>query len=328
MNAPLPAVAKVSIPSLTVSEPELIAVLQSSIYPGAAPESIKLVIGYCKAGQLDPLQKPVHIVPMDVKTGKDSDGKPIYGKRDVIMPGIGLYRVQAARTGEYVGVDDPEFGPMVKLSFRAERWVDGQGGGRREKQTYDDAIEYPEWCKVTVHRLIDGKAQPFSAIEYWVENYATASSYSKAPNAMWKRRPRGQIAKCAEAQALRKAFPEVGAQPTADEMEGKTYEAVDTPAPPEPPHLPGPTSTRAEPPAQPMAQPAATAAAAAAAGVSQVQDGPLAQNKKRILLARMESGQVTDEQIEKQFGKPLDQLLDSQFNAVQAWIREMVEAKG
>jgi hypothetical protein len=41
---------------------------------------------------------------------------------------------------------------------------------------------------------------------------------------MWKRRPYAQLAKCAEAQALRKAFPEIGAQPTADEMEGKEFE--------------------------------------------------------------------------------------------------------
>lgn len=41
---------------------------------------------------------------------------------------------------------------------------------------------------------------------------------------MWKKRGRGQLAKCAEAQALRKGFPEVGNQPTADEMEGKTLD--------------------------------------------------------------------------------------------------------
>jgi hypothetical protein len=38
---------------------------------------------------------------------------------------------------------------------------------------------------------------------------------------MWARRVRGQIAKCAEAQALRKAFPELCSLPTAEEMEGK-----------------------------------------------------------------------------------------------------------
>jgi hypothetical protein len=42
---------------------------------------------------------------------------------------------------------------------------------------------------------------------------------------MWMRRPYAQLAKCAGAQALRIAFPELtGAQPTADEMEGKVIE--------------------------------------------------------------------------------------------------------
>lgn len=179
--------------ALALQDDEIIPVLQSSLYPGAKPESIKLVLGYCKAAGLDPMQKPVHLVPMNVK--KPGGGRDDYEWRDVVMPGIGLYRTQAARTGELAGIDEPIFGPMVSRF----------------------GIEFPEFCKVTVYRMIGGLRVAFTACEFWVENYATVKRDSDQPNAMWKRRPRGQIAKCAEAQALRKAFPELGSQPTADE---------------------------------------------------------------------------------------------------------------
>lgn len=179
-------------------EGELIAVLQTSLYPGAAIGSVKMVLGYCKAAGLDPMQKPVHIVPMWDKTTKSM--------RDVVMPGIGLYRTQAARSGQYAGVTDPEFGPDVTENLGGEK------------------ITYPAWCKVTVKRLLGNMVVEFSAREFWKENYATARKDSVEPNAMWKKRPYGQLAKCSEAQALRKAFPEFGSAPTADEMEGKEFE--------------------------------------------------------------------------------------------------------
>lgn len=185
-----------SIPALSMNENELLSVLRNSLYPGAADESIKLVVSYCRASQLDPMQKPVHIVPM-----WDSKSRQT---RDVVMPGIGLYRTQAARSGQYAGVTEPEFGEDVTET------LDGV------------AVTYPKWCKVSVRRtMANGQVADFTAKELWKENYATKKNDTDAPNAMWKRRPYAQLAKCAEAQALRKAFPEVGAQPTADEMEGK-----------------------------------------------------------------------------------------------------------
>jgi phage recombination protein Bet len=144
------------------------------------------------------MQKPVHIVPM-------WDGKAKQ-MRDVIMPGVGLYRTQASRTGTFAGQTEPEFGPMVTETL----------GGV--------AVTYPEWARVTVKKVMPGGlVAEFTAREYWIENYAVKGGQEKsiAPNAMWMKRPRGQIGKCAAAQALRLAFPEMGAQPTAEEMEGK-----------------------------------------------------------------------------------------------------------
>lgn len=204
MNAPQStALASVQIPSLTMNEDELLKVLESSIYPGGKLESIKLALGYCRSQQLDPLQKPVHIVPMSVKKAGTKDQ---YEWRDVIMPGIGLYRTIAARTGEYAGCSAPQFGPVQTLKVG------------------EFQMEYPESCQITVRRIVQGQVVEFTALEYWIENYATKGRDSDVPNAMWQKRPWAQLAKCAEAQALRKGFPEVGAAPTADEMAGKTLD--------------------------------------------------------------------------------------------------------
>lgn len=174
--------------------------LKTSLYPGASDASVDMVLAYCEAARLDPMQKPVHIVPM-------WDGKSKQ-MRDVVMPGIGLYRTNAARTGQFAGMSEPEFGPMITERI-----------GNRE-------VTFPEWCKVTAYRqLPSGHVAEFTAVEYWIENYAIkgGKEQDQSPNAMWSKRVRGQLAKCAQAQALRMAFPEaVGAAPTAEEMEGKS----------------------------------------------------------------------------------------------------------
>ena len=218
-----------AIPAFALTQDEALSTLCASVYPGAKRESALMVLSYCKANVLDPFQKPVHIVPTKVKIGEDEKGKPKYEERDVVMPGIGLYRTQAARTGQYAGVSEPEFGPIQVLEFVDDRWEDG-ADGRRHKTSVTGKVEYPEWCKVTVRRVVAGHVAEFHAIEYWLENYAT-KGYGVAPNAMWRKRPRGQLAKCAEAQALRRAFPEFGSAPTAEELEGKTLDIDEIVAP-------------------------------------------------------------------------------------------------
>jgi phage recombination protein Bet len=176
------------------NQPAIRDALRNSFYPGASDASIDMVLSYCQAGGFDPMTKPVHIVPMWDKNAK--------AMRDTVMPGIGLYRIIADRTGKYAGQDDAEFGPEM------ENW----------------GIRFPQWCKVTLYKVSPVGRVPYSAKVFWLESYATGSKDSDAPNSMWRKRPYGQLEKCAEAAALRKAFPEVGMQPTADEMEGKVIE--------------------------------------------------------------------------------------------------------
>ena len=71
---------------------DMMVTLQNSLYPGATAASVEMVLAYCLAASLDPMTKPVHIVPMWDKN--------IKGMRDVVMPGIELYRTKAARTKE------------------------------------------------------------------------------------------------------------------------------------------------------------------------------------------------------------------------------------
>lgn len=283
-----------------MSQSDLIGVLQSSLYPGAKPHSVMMVLSYCQAAGLDPMQKPVHIVPMwDSKTGE---------MRDVVMPGIGMYRVQASRSGQFAGVSEPEFGPDVTEKI----------GGLE--------ITYPAWCRVVVKRLLpNGAIAEFAAIERWRENYAVRGGKEKstAPNAMWSKRPYAQLAKCAEAQALRKAFPEIGAAPTADEMEGKPIDDapeqtiyVQTPQARELPADTGHERVEESPAQQERSEaPSSAPTAQAVAG-----DSPLVGANEKAYL-RKRCGPFFDEAVAK-FGldAALEGLTKAQFDAVKAWV--------
>lgn len=177
-----------------------VATLKNSLYPGASDESVRMVLDYCKARKLDPFLKPVHIVPMYDSTTKKM--------RDVIMPGLNLYRTQAAESGKLAGISEPEFGQRVSFTF----------GGK--------TFQAPEYCRVTVKRLMpNGQIADFTAIEFFDE--AVSVDKNGNPTSIWKKRPRGMLAKTAESQALRKAFPDIGAAETAEEMEGKPIYADD-----------------------------------------------------------------------------------------------------
>ena len=165
------------------------------IYDGASDEKIALVVDYCKARKLDPLKKPVHIVPVWSNRRKCMV--------ETVWPSVSEVRITAMRTGQFAGQDATTFGPD-----KTERVGNAQ-------------VTFPEYAQVTVYRIVQGQARPFPGpICRWKETYANRGKDDASPNATWAKRPYAQLEKCAEAAALRRAFPEESSY-TAEEMHGK-----------------------------------------------------------------------------------------------------------
>lgn len=167
-----------------------------NLFPGAKPESALLVWDYCKSRNLDPMNKPCHIVPMRVKSAKGE-----WEWRDIVMPGIYAYRITAHRTGLYRGHTKPEYGPDREFA----------------------GITAPTWCEMTVHRAFDKDKHDGSPypVKVWFSEVVATKNDGTA-NERWARAPIQMLTKCAEAAALREAFPEeFGGEQTAEELEGR-----------------------------------------------------------------------------------------------------------
>lgn len=173
--------------------------LMNSLYPGAKGESVLLVWDYCQARKLDPLKKPCHIVPMEIKVGDK------YEWRDVVMPGIYELRTTAQRTGEYLGHSKPEYG--------------------EEHDT--KGVKAPLWCAMTIYRW---NAEARQRVEFPVAVYfreVVATKRDGTPNSRWAKAPIQMLTKCCEAAGLREAFPdEIGGEHTAEEMDGQRAIAI------------------------------------------------------------------------------------------------------
>lgn len=115
------------------------------------------------------------------RAGLDPLAKQIYfvkrqGK-GVVQVGIDGLRLIADRTGQYAGSDDAEFTGTSDRGF-------------------------PAAAKVVVYKMVAGQRCPFGATARWDEYFPGDSQ-----GFQWKRMPHAMLAKCAEALALRKAFP-------------------------------------------------------------------------------------------------------------------------
>lgn len=184
-------------------------VLVEVTYPGAkSVEAVIMALGYCQKRGLDPFKKPVHIVPVWSSEKK--------GYIETIWPGISELRTTATRTGIYAGLDGAVFGQDITETFKDS--TKGNDGYDRKEIT----VTYPEWCSITVYKIVAGQRCAFPGPRIFYKEAYGRLGKSLLPNDMWAKRPRGQLEKCAEAAALRRAFPEeIGNEYSAEEMEGQ-----------------------------------------------------------------------------------------------------------
>jgi phage recombination protein Bet len=177
--------------------------LCTSLYPGAKSESVLMVIDYCAARKLDPLKRPCHIVPIEVKNAKTG----AYEWRDVVLPGIYELRTTAQRSGLYLGHGAWEYGPLETCA----------------------GVSAPAWCATTVYRW---NREVGVRAEYPVRvlfREVVALNKERKANSRWAKAPVQMLTKCTEAAGLREAFPdEIGGEQTAEEMDGQRAIDVQT----------------------------------------------------------------------------------------------------
>jgi len=170
--------------------PEQERMIRDTCAIGATAEECSVLLEIARARRLNPLLRQIHFV----KRWDNKQNRHVWSAQ-ISIDGM---RAVAQRTGRYNGQDEPEFGPKNQRGF-------------------------PEWAKVRVYRK--DWDRPAVGVAYWAEYVQT--SQGGQPTKFWADMPFNQLAKCAESQALRKAFPEdCGGLYTDTEMEQSTHPSV------------------------------------------------------------------------------------------------------
>lgn len=167
-----------------------IDLIKQTVAAGTSDLELALFLEVAKSTGLNPFQRQIYAIKR--RSGRED--------KMTIQTGIDGYRLIASRSGTHLGTTDPEFGPTK----------DG----------------YPEWARVVVRRLVQGHVAEFPATARWSEYVQTKDEWAngqrtgkKTVSDMWAKMPHTMLGKCAEALALRKAFPaELSGVYTAEEM--------------------------------------------------------------------------------------------------------------
>lgn len=160
---------------------EQIELIKTTVAKGTTDEQLNLFLYTCKKHRLDPLVGQIYCVLWPRDNGKYHDM--------VIITGINGFRATAARDHkDYAGTSRPKF-EMGTRKTPANRPI-------------------PESCVMQAFRKTQAGIQLAAETEIFWDEYAPSDLSTKKAD-FWRRMPRNQLAKCCEAQVLRKAFADL-----------------------------------------------------------------------------------------------------------------------
>jgi phage recombination protein Bet len=170
---------------------------------GASNADLAVFMHYCQKTGLDPFSKQIYLIGRRTKVVEYIDGRKVenWVDKQTIQVGIDGFRVIRDRVAERHG---------VTVEYEDTIWYDRDGGEHRVWLREDE----PAGCVVTV--IKDGHRYP-GALRF--NSYAARQRDTGELTGQWKTMPDHMIEKCAEAFALRRAFPhDLGGIYLEDEM--------------------------------------------------------------------------------------------------------------
>lgn len=177
--------------------------LKNSICKDLSPQEFEVFLMACQKTQLDPFMRQIYAVK---RKCKKSDGS--WGEQMTIQTGIDGYRLIAERTECYAPGPEPTY-------------------------TYDENGGIVSCTSYIKKQTRDGTWHTVSSSAYmeeYCQTFLDKNTGKKIRAGMWSNMPRTMLAKCAEAQALRKAFPaEMSGIYTKEEMQQSEVELISPP---------------------------------------------------------------------------------------------------
>jgi|SRR5262245_318889 len=149
--------------------PDQIELIKQTVAQGASNANLQLYLYDCARRGVHPLDRQIHF---SQRNGRYTP-----------LVSIDFLRSRAAMTGEMAGSDDAAY------------------------RVNPDDLGVPLSATVTVYRLTNGQRYAYSATARF-EEYKAEPGPNNRGDAMWRTKPFLMIGKCAEALALRKAFPQ------------------------------------------------------------------------------------------------------------------------